>query len=426
MAKNDAGKAKDNAGAGSDRLLVGTAVETMTPPVGAKLAGYPGERVSDGVALELCVRAVVFAEEGKKKPDAAIAVLDTIGVTAELVKEMRKAAADALPGMEPETLMVCATHTHSAARLYSFRSKSEDPGGDDPYVQDVVRAVARAVAAAWDGRRLCTARVGQGEAYLGHNRRVVDMEGDATNEWLDAEGLHIGYFNPLVRVVAFEDAESGEPYAVIDSYGCHPVVMGPPNVKISPDYPGYLARAVEAATGARTAIHITAGGANINPRECLCEDPVRAEAMGEALAQEIVSVIPGARPIATAPVVSVSKPVSFLLGPNAGDRHKERATEGPDGPAVTSEVQVVRVGDLAFVSAPGELFAEIANTMRNRSPFKYTVVASCTDDALGYLSTRTAQREGGYEARRAISADIEGPLTDAAREALMAAYAVDR
>ena len=138
---------------GADRIVVGTAVEVMTPPVGSKLAGYPGERVSDGVALDLCARAIVFGEVGEDTPAAALVVMDTIGVRAGLVETMRQRAADALPGLAPESLLVAATHTHSAARLYSFRSKSEDPPQDDGYLKDVIDAVAKVVPAAWGARR---------------------------------------------------------------------------------------------------------------------------------------------------------------------------------------------------------------------------------------------------------------------------------
>jgi len=404
-----------------DAILVGTAVEIITPKVGAKLSGYPNERISDGVALDLCARAAVFAEVGQDTPAAALVVLDTIGVTADLVAEMRKRAAAALPGLKPETLMVAATHTHSAARLYSW-TKKDDNGPDSDYVQSVVDVVAKVVPAAWEARRAVTMRVGRGEVKLGHCRRVVDAEGQATNEWLDVDGLHTGYFNPDLRFVVFDDAESGKPRVIVDEYGCHPVTMGPPNLKISPDYPGYLVRALEKATGAETAIHITAGAGNINPRDCLSGDPATSAAMAQTMADEIVAELNNTRPAAASPVLSVSVPLKLVLGPKAGDRHQDRAEQGPDGPYVTSEVQAIRIGDVAIVSAPGELFAEIATTMRNRSPFKYTVVASCTNDSLGYLSTDTAQREGGYEARRAISDHIEQPLVDAAREAVIAAY----
>ena len=45
-------------------ILLGTAVRTITPPLGVPLVGYPGPRPNTGVALDLCARAAVFGTPG--------------------------------------------------------------------------------------------------------------------------------------------------------------------------------------------------------------------------------------------------------------------------------------------------------------------------------------------------------------------------
>src|SRR6266542_2390548 len=71
-------------------ILLGTAVRTISPPIGVPLVGYPRPRPNTGVALDLCARAAVFGISGKSEPEAALVVLDLIHVDAELGRAIRE------------------------------------------------------------------------------------------------------------------------------------------------------------------------------------------------------------------------------------------------------------------------------------------------------------------------------------------------
>ena len=62
------------------------------------------------------------------------------------------------------------------------------------------------------------------------------------------------------------------------------------------------------------------------------------------------------------------------------------------------EITVLHLGDLGVVALPGEIFAETGLTLQQRSPFPKTLVLSMANQSTGYLPTRTAFWEGGYEA----------------------------
>lgn len=53
--------------------------------------------------------------------------------------------------------------------------------------------------------------------------------------------------------------------------------------------------------------------------------------------------------------------------------------------------------DLAIWSAPLELFCEISNEVRDRSPFPYTFYYGYTNGWLGYLATEEEWKHKGYE-----------------------------
>ena len=66
-------------------------------------------------------------------------------------------------------------------------------------------------------------------------------------------------------------------------------------------------------------------------------------------------------------------------------------------------LQAMRIGDLAIVGIPCEVFAEIGLEIKKTSPFPATCVVSLANGYNGYLPTPAAARLGGYETWRARS-----------------------
>ena len=60
----------------------------------------------------------------------------------------------------------------------------------------------------------------------------------------------------------------------------------------------------------------------------------------------------------------------------------------------------------------------VSRTALPRHTVGTTILVGYANDSLGYLCTETAIREGGYEASRVASADVERPILAAARSAL--------
>lgn len=65
---------------------------------------------------------------------------------------------------------------------------------------------------------------------------------------------------------------------------------------------------------------------------------------------------------------------------------------------VPIELHVVRLGDVAFVTNPFELFLDYGNYIKARSPFAQTFVAQLCCGSLGYLPTAKAEKGGHYSA----------------------------
>jgi hypothetical protein len=66
--------------------------------------------------------------------------------------------------------------------------------------------------------------------------------------------------------------------------------------------------------------------------------------------------------------------------------------------ALMLEVQAFRLGrDTAIVGLPGEIFSELGLAIKKQSPFKNTIIVELSNEAIGYVPTKKAFREGSYE-----------------------------
>jgi hypothetical protein len=75
-----------------------------------------------------------------------------------------------------------------------------------------------------------------------------------------------------------------------------------------------------------------------------------------------------------------------------------RANVAPlQGKTQNSWIQVILVGDIAYVGVPGELFAELGNEIKRLSPFRYTYIVGIANDYIGYLPDDEAFDLGGYQ-----------------------------
>ncbi|MBQ7500043.1 MAG: hypothetical protein IJT91_04025 [Clostridia bacterium] len=60
-------------------------------------------------------------------------------------------------------------------------------------------------------------------------------------------------------------------------------------------------------------------------------------------------------------------------------------------------LQGVKLGDIYFAGMPGEMFAELGLDLKARSPFDKTVCVELANGCFGYIATKKAFAEGGYE-----------------------------
>ncbi|MBC7344726.1 MAG: neutral/alkaline non-lysosomal ceramidase N-terminal domain-containing protein, partial [Clostridia bacterium] len=358
----------------------------------------------------------------------ALVTADLVGLPQELVEKLRVAVRSST-GIPPDNVLVAATHTHSGPDLLFG-----DQGlASEAYVKVLVDTLAGSVYAAWCSLQPAEVGVRQGWVEgIGVNRRTP-------------AGTPV---DPRVGVLRVD--HDGRPRGVLMNYTCHPVVLGPDNLFITADYPGYAVRVVERVFGEGFTAMFTNGAAgDINTGHSAELSALgekipgrtfeRAEKLGTMLAGEVLEVLETIEPSSNIPIAALTKEISLPLKPlpslkeaEASVKQKEQAltelmqrkapaelitkarieklyadlllkqvherSQSPNDGVKRVELQAIRIGDCALLAFPGELFVEIGLEIKAKSPFKYTYIVGYANGYVGYVPTKQAFEEGGYEA----------------------------
>jgi hypothetical protein len=431
-------------------LSCGAARSVITPPLGVSLAGSYTDRRAARVDGDLYARALVLESDGTA---LAVVACDLIGVRASTVAGARRLIA-AATGIPAERVLVHGTHNHSGPLTREPGAGGLTGETDEPYLHILERQIASAVQGALSRLEPCRLRLTVGVASgIAFNRRFVMEAGPVrTNP---------GKLNPAVRepaalvdervwtlcVLPPHDggAESAAavppataPRAALVSFALHPAIAG--GTAILADFPAALESAfgrLTAADGAPAPVVVfgNAPCGDVNHVDVSHDRPqtgaVEAarvgtvlaaaagasacrllpdwEAAGEGVrldARAAPADLPLRRPsdeeIAWArAVVAGDAPMSMVPGRGLEVVEAHRIVSLADlwtGATHATEVQAFAVGeDLAIVGLPGEIFAELGLDLRRRSPYRHTLVFGLSNEAIGYVPTRRAYAEGGYE-----------------------------
>jgi len=433
-------------------IRVGAASLDITPPLGAIISGDFSMRYADDVGYPLHSKAVVF-DDG----DTQIAYVqnDLLFMQMEYF-DQAKARAEELTGIPASNIMMSCTHTHygpSVAPLF-MQPMQED------YIPWALQKMGDAVKLAQN--RLQPAVIGHTSGSCPeetHCRRWHMADGSVRMNPPPGDASLVRPASPTDPEVALLVAETlrGEPIAAICNYSLH-YVGGSKGTQISADYFGAFAAALQRMAGSKF-VAIMANGCcgNINnvdftkPRANHSTYPdYMRDRVGNAVAAEAYKVwrqLDGRCDDLTVAAASEFPSVRRRTaaeeeqrivagGANAVDQITESCQEVYAGERaevdklpldLRTQVQALRIGDLAMVSFPGEFFVEFGLETKRMSPFARTMTLELANDWIGYVPTDQGIDEGGYEtwlARSAMVAKGAEATFLAAAESCLAAVAL--
>ncbi|MDH7569094.1 MAG: neutral/alkaline non-lysosomal ceramidase N-terminal domain-containing protein, partial [Armatimonadota bacterium] len=391
------------------QLLAGAARVCITPPVGVELSGYLlREQPSQGIHDNLYARALAL-DDGETR--LCVVACDLVGLSAHSVACVRRAIASVCPHV-----MVTCTHTHAGPATTFLRHLGRE---DSAYLEVLLRQLAGTVRMACDNLQPARLGFGSSECHLAQCRR--------------ASRLPDGHpYDPEV-VVLRVDRPDGRPIASVTNYACHAVVLDHTNRMVSADFPGATAAELERSTGAPS-LFLQGACGDLNPR--LRGGFAEVERNGRWLAGAALAAYHSTlslsnevrlgvatetlnlplRPIPRDEVRAVREEALQTLSDASASHTNRRVAQaflawaddtlrGQEAGALPlslpGEVQVFQLGEGYLASAPGELFVELGEAIKEGLGRGRTMVAAYANGSLGYLFTPRAAKEGGYEAATA-------------------------
>lgn len=423
----------------------GFAERDVSPEVGMEQPGGYGKAYHQTFHDPCKVRAAVF-DDGKTR--VAIVGIDALFIRGATVAAARKAI-NARCGIEPGSVLVSASHTHSGGPIGYFLPGELEDGdalvrtlvkektviADPKYLAKVEGAIADAVCEADASKVEARGGVAYGvEDKVAFNRRFTMKNGLTFTH--PGQGnpdivAPAGPTDPQVGVLGAWDAK-GAFLGCIVNFACH-ATTGPGG--ISADYIHYIEKTVRGLMGEKAVVVFLPGMAgdvtqvdNRNPHQVKQFGEVSSRFVGGRVGAEAVKVLlaleQGTGPLT--PLVAQTKHLAIprrVPSPERLAHARELVAKDPKTvdltewtfakelvvldarikrePVVDVEVQAVQVGPAVFLACPAEYFCQFGLDLKAGSKFPFTFPVSMANDSIGYVPTEEALGPGGggYETR---------------------------
>lgn len=371
-------------------VRVGLSSVDITPPIGGLTQGYSSAKPTEAVHDPVSARVMVLQSD---QECVALVVCDLCVYNSSWLHEQMAA-------IGVDRLLLMNTHTHAGPKL----SQEDFPTADEPWRKTVDQRLLAAIKEAQENLFRGYFMASQSQIQLGYNRLV--QRGDyAVTHFENPKRIPYGSVDPQVGVIRVTD-ENQRIRAVLVTYACHPVVLGPRNRQISADYPGVMREIVEQSCGDDClCIFIQGAGGDINPLMMARGDDREKDfevvtVLGETLAAEVQRALAF---IKDQPGRSESfSSATFQTGfRNRWEREQE----------LQLGVTTLLINDeIAVITLPGEPFHQFQRDFRNKSgveqSFLFGYCCNGPYDWPRYLPDLLSAARGGYGASDTTLAEV--------------------
>lgn len=404
-----------------DELKLGIAKIDITPIGKIKVEGYLIETFSNTVRDPLFAKAMVL-EQGNVK--IAIICCDLLHLGKDFIEKVIKEV-EKKTNILQNNIMVCCSHTHSGPQV------EDNPlvRKEEKYLEFLLPKLVNVIADAninLVSVKVCITKGKYENLTYWNSRFKFD---DGTISWRspldDEKATPTGPIDPEVGIIYFKDYNQNKIIATLYNFSCH--ANAGDYSEISADYPGFASKIIEDKLGG-LAFYTRGSAGNIHPRK---QGGGVAEELGSKLGNEVLrqsekvacNYSEGLKSVKEEIVLPIReldlgqiKEINYIcdksfLKPNFEPDKDESETykdyfkksfrffkelrEKTD--KISTILQVIRIGSSVLVCIPGEQFVEYGLEIKKKSNFKNTFLINLANDNIGYIPTRKAYKEGGYQ-----------------------------
>jgi hypothetical protein len=337
------------------------------------------DRQGDDLVLVVLDGEGYFWDYGKKCDDCGLKQ-----ITAEL-------EGDATLGLKAEDIVVAATHAHSSPDFI---------GGwgfvPDWYMEQLSDTLKLTIREALAGMRPATLEYGEQEARPFNSER--------RDTYRSAEEQQLAW---LRAYVPGSKKTPSTTIATIGAYAAHPTSFGTNGGQAHPDWPGLFEASLEKRFGG-LGLHFMTGLGNVSASGLKQVDDPNHATGADDLAALVANVAGGNRieqpdiktaqttwqqPVTNAPLSALGTPGffdrQFAQGPatvQTGEDPEKFQCVSTSPVAAEVAASAARIGpEFALTAAPGEIFSNFSNTVKEQSRAQVTMPLGQANDALGYM-----------------------------------------
>lgn len=441
----------------SDKILVGWATKNITPSRPVVLIGQFHPRISKYVNDPIMATALVIETED----DQAIMVSCDLSFIEEGIHgKLREKMSHKLPNFDVRKIFINATHTHTAPNIAEgfYGPQDEKIMTVAEYIDFLVNCLSDVILEAYENRTPSGISWGFGHAVVGHNRRAAYLNGSsqmygATN--VDIFDCIEGYEDHSLNLL-FVWNEKKELTGIIINIAC-PSQVTEGEYYISADFWHEVRLELRKRYSDELFVFAQCSSAGDQSPHFLlfnqAEENMRRKrgvSEREEIAIKIANAIDYVFPLAKSDIITslpfrhiayeISLPmrkVTALEFETAKQEYKklleknkldaqlgeyikfgrcettmERYERQWDDQLYQTQINVIRLGDIAIATNPFELYLDYGLRIKARSKALQTFISQLTGDCVnyygaGYLPTVKAIKGGGYGAE--VESNLIGP-----------------
>jgi hypothetical protein len=425
------------------QLLIGAATTSITPDQPIALDGQFNTRISQGVDNPITATAVAIeaSQSGQSVDQAIFVSCDLVAIRDTLLTAARRRIAENLPEIDSRKVILTATHTHTSGVTEEGKYEIPQEGVMQPtqFVEFLAERLETLIDDAWQGRRPGSVAWGLGHAVVGYNRRAVYADGTAVmygNTSSDTFRGIEGYEDHGLQLLYFWNESQQPPLAVGVNVAC-PSQEVEGRHRINADFWHDVRQTLQvdaaddvlvlgwpAAAGDQSPhrmyrkaaeermLKLSGRSYNQEIAQRMVREIhevyqlVRHDRQTDvAFVHQVEDVVLPVRKVTEEELAATQAEIDALKEKGALPRRQlwlqkvvDRYEAQQQQPTRSVEIHAVRIGDVAIITNPFELFLDYGVQIQARSKALQTFVLQLTNGSSGYLATEKAVQGGGYSA----------------------------